>query len=100
MALIFYSHFSVDGENNLFFPKIDNLIKKLTDKYHLNLNVRQRSYRLNTKKEPIADLIVQKRVGSPVFDFWLFITTPNTHKFNTAAKPNQLETTSIWTTSS
>jgi hypothetical protein len=79
----FYSHFSVDGENNLFFPKIDNLIKKLTDKYHLNLNVRQRSYRLNTKKEPIADLIVQKRVGSPVFDFWLFITTPNTHKFNT-----------------
>uniref|UniRef100_UPI0014444338 hypothetical protein n=2 Tax=Moraxellaceae TaxID=468 RepID=UPI0014444338 len=78
----FYSHFSVDGENNLFFPKIDNLIKKLTDKYYLDLTPRQRSYRLNTKKEPIADLIVQKRVNSTIFDFWLLITTPNTHKFN------------------
>ena len=78
----FYSHFSVDGEDNLFFPKIDNLIKKLTDKYYLDLTPRQRSYRLNTKKEPIADLIVQKRVNSTIFDFWLLITTPNTHKFN------------------
>lgn len=79
----FYSHFSVEGEDNLFFPKIDKLIKKLTDKYHLDLTSRQRSYRLNTKKEPIADLIVQKRVNSTIFDFWLLITTPNTHKFNT-----------------
>ena len=78
----FYSHFSVDGEDNLFFPKIDNLSKKITDKYYLDLTPRQRSYRLNTKKEPIADLIVQKRVNSTIFDFWLLITTPNTHKFN------------------
>jgi len=78
----FYSHFSVEGDNHLFFPDIAKIIKKLTDKYHLNLNVRQRSYRLNNKKEPIADLIVQKRIGSTVFDFWLLITTPNTQKFN------------------
>lgn len=78
----FYSHFSVEGENHLFFPNIIELIKKLADKYHLDLNVRQRSYRLNTKKEPIADLIVQKRIGSTVFDFWLLITTPNTQQFN------------------
>ncbi|WP_171525971.1 MULTISPECIES: hypothetical protein [Acinetobacter] len=79
----FYAHFSVDAENNLLFPKIDHLIQKLTNKYHLDLTPRQRSYRLNTKKEPIADLIVQKRVNSTIFDFWLLITTPHTHKFNT-----------------
>ena len=68
----FYSHFSVESDNTLFFDNIQKLLKKLTDKYFLNLTARQRTYRLNTKKEPIADLIIQKRSsieGVNIFDF-------------------------------
>ncbi len=81
----FYSHFSVESDNTLFFDNIQNLLKKLTDKYSLNLTARQRTYRLNTKKEPIADLIIQKRSsieGVNIFDFWLLITTPKSHDYN------------------
>jgi hypothetical protein len=80
----FYSHFSVDGENHLQYPKIQKLIDKLSQKYHLKLTARQRTYKLNTKKEPIADLVVQKRLNSDIFDFWLLITTPNSHRYNLA----------------
>lgn len=79
----FYSHFSVEAENDLFYPSIQKLIQKLTQRYALDLSARQRTYRLNKKKEPIADLVVQKRVGQDVFDFWLLITTPNSHAYNT-----------------
>lgn len=78
----FYSHFAVEAEDHLFYPSIQKLIAKLTHRYHLDLTARQRTYRLNTKKEPIADLVVQKRVGQDVFDFWLLITTPNSHTYN------------------
>ena len=70
----FYSHFSVESDKTLFFDSIQKLLKKLTDKYSLHLTARQRTYRLNTKKEPIADLIIQKRPsieGVNIFDFWL-----------------------------
>lgn len=81
----FYSHFSVERDNTLFCENIERLIKKLTLKYSLDLTPRQRTYRLNKKKEPIADLIVQKRKkadGITIFDFYLFITTPETHSYN------------------
>lgn len=81
----FYSHFSVERDNTLFCENIEALIKKLTLKYSLDLTPRQRTYRLNKKKEPIADLIVQKRKaveGITIFDFYLFITTPATHSYN------------------
>jgi hypothetical protein len=48
----------------------------------LDLSPRQRTYRLNTKKEPIADLIVQKRFTSKTWDFWLLITTPKSNEYN------------------
>ena len=57
----FYSHFSVEKDESLLADNIQALIKKLTTRYALNLTPRQRTYRLNTKKEPIADLIIQKR---------------------------------------
>lgn len=81
----FYSHFAVESDNTLFSENIEALIQKLTDKYFLNLTPRQRTYRLNTKKEPIADLIVQKRKAVDavtIFDFYLLITTPETHSYN------------------
>ena len=61
---------------------MQKVIEKLTLKYSLNLSARQRTYRLNTKKEPIADLIVQKRFNQDIFDFWLLITTPHSHQYN------------------
>lgn len=81
----FYSHFSVEKDESLLADNIQALIKKLTTRYALNLTPRQRTYRLNTKKEPIADLIIQKRKeknGITIFDFYLFITTPETHSYN------------------
>lgn len=81
----FYSHFSVESDSTLFSENIESLIQKLTTKYNLDLTPRQRTYRLNTKKEPIADLIVQKRKAVDavtIFDFYLFITTPETHSYN------------------
>lgn len=81
----FYSHFAVESDMTLFSENIEALIQKLTDKYFLNLTPRQRTYRLNTKKEPIADLIVQKRKAVDavtIFDFYLLITTPETHSYN------------------
>lgn len=81
----FYSHFSVKSSDSLFFENIGKLIQKLTQKYGLDFTPRQRTYRLNTKKVPIADLIVQKRPeieGEHIFDFWLFITTPLSHDYN------------------
>lgn len=81
----FYSHFSVKSDGSPFFENIDKLLQKLTQKYGLDLTPRQRTYRLNTKKEPIADLIVQKRPsidGGHIFDFWLLITTPMSHDYN------------------
>lgn len=81
----FYSHFSVKSDGSLFFENIDRLVQRLTSKYGLDLTARQRTYRLNTKKEPIADLIVQKRPpinGDHIFDFWLLIKTPMSHDYN------------------
>ena len=78
----FYSHFAVESDNTLLFEKVQKVIEKLTLKYSLNLSARQRTYRLNTKKEPIADLIVQKRFNQNIFDFWLLITTPQSHQYN------------------
>lgn len=78
----FYSHFAVESDNTLLFEKVQKVIEKLTLKYSLNLSARQRTYRLNTKKEPIADLIVQKRFNQDIFDFWLLITTPHSHQYN------------------
>ena len=81
----FYSHFSVESDGTLFSENIQALIQKLTAKYSLDLTPRQRTYRLNTKKEPIADLIVQKRKevdAVTIFDFYLLITTPATHAYN------------------
>lgn len=78
----FYSHFAVESDCMLFFDKIQKLLHKLTQKYSLDLNARQRTYRLNVKKEPIADLVIQKRAQQDVFDFWLLITTPQSHEYN------------------
>ena len=78
----FYSHFAVESDNTLLFEKVQKVIEKLTLKYSLNLSARQRTYRLNTKKEPIADLIVQKRFNQDIFDFWLLITTPHSHQYS------------------
>ena len=78
----FYSHFAVESDNTLLFEKVHKIVDKLTLKYSLNLSARQRTYRLNTKKEPIADLIVQKRSNQDIFDFWLLITTPQSHQYN------------------
>ena len=78
----FYSHFAIESDNTLLFEKVQKVIEKLTLKYSLNLSARQRTYRLNTKKEPIADLIVQKRFNQDIFDFWLLITTPHSHQYN------------------
>ena len=78
----FYSHFAVESDNTLLFEKVHKIVDKLTLKYSLNLSARQRTYRLNTKKEPIADLIVQKRFNQDIFDFWLLITTPHSHQYN------------------
>lgn len=80
----FYSHFSVEAESHDFYASIRKLIQKLTQRYHLDLSTRQRTYRLNKRKEPIADLVVQKRVGLDIFDFWLLITTPNSNAYNLA----------------
>ena len=78
----FYSHFAVESDNTLLFEKVQKVIEKLTLKYSLNLSARQRTYRLNTKKEPIADLIVQKRFNQDIFVFFLLITTPHSHQYN------------------
>ena len=78
----FYSHFAVESDNTLLFEKVHKIVDKLTLKYSLNLSARQRTYRLNTKKEPIAALIVQKRSNQDIFDFWLLITTPQSHQYN------------------
>ena len=69
----FYSQFSVESDNTLLFEKVQKVIEKLTLKYSLNLSARQRTYRLNTKKEPIADLIVQKRFNQNIFDVFFRI---------------------------
>ena len=80
----FYSHFSVEAESHDFYASIRKLIQKLTQRYHLDLSTRQRTYRLNKRREPIADMVVQKRVGLDIFDFWLLITTPNSNAYNLA----------------
>ena len=78
----FYSHFSVESDEMLLADPIQKIVAKLTGKYSLDLSPRQRTYRLNTKKEPIADLIVQKRFTSKTWDFWLLITTPKSNEYN------------------
>ena len=78
----FYSHFSVESDEALLADPIQKIVAKLTGKYSLDLSPRQRTYRLNTKKEPIADLIVQKRFTSKTWDFWLLITTPKSNEYN------------------
>ena len=78
----FYSHFSVESDETLLADPIQKIVAKLTGKYSLDLSPRQRTYRLNTKKEPIADLIVQKRFTSKTWDFWLLITTPKSNEYN------------------
>lgn len=94
----FYSNFTLEIPADDFYASaVQKLINKLTQRYHLDLSVRQRTYRLNKKKEPIADLVVQKRVGQDIFDFWLLVTTPNSQAYNTEkveanfkqATPNQ-----------
>ena len=87
----FYSHFTIDSDNTLFADPVKKLIEKLTQKYFLALSPRQRTYRLNTKNEPIADLIVQKRYGLDVWDFWLLVTTPKTNEYNALKENGQLK---------
>lgn len=87
----FYSHFSVESDEMLFADKIQNIIQKLTQKYALDLSPRQRTYRLNSKNEPIADLIVQKRFDLDTWDFWLLVTTPNSHEYNALKEEGQLK---------
>ena len=87
----FYSHFTVESDNTMFAYPIQKLIEKLTQKYFLALSPRQRTYRLNTKNEPIADLIVQKRYGLQVWDFWLLVTTPKTNEYNALKENGQLK---------
>lgn len=74
----FYSSFSIDNGIGST-TNIENVINKLTMRYGLNLTSRQRNYRLKTGK-PIADLIVQDVIYENRWQFFLFITTPNSHK--------------------
>jgi hypothetical protein len=78
----FYSHFSVESDETLLADPIQKIVEKLTGKYSLDLSPRQRTYRLNSKNEPIADLIVQKRFNLDTWDFWLLVTTPKSHEYN------------------
>ena len=87
----FYSHFSVESDEMLFADKIQNIIQKLTQKYALDLSPRQRTYRLNSKNEPIADLIVQKRFDLDTWDFWLLVTTPKSHEYNALKEDGELK---------
>lgn len=87
----FYSHFAVESDSTLFFDKIQKLLHKLTQKYSLDLNARQRTYRLNVKKQPIADLVIQKRAQQDIFDFWLLITTPQSHQYNLSKSDVELK---------
>ena len=87
----FYSHFSVESDETLLADPIQKIVEKLTGKYSLDLSPRQRTYRLNSKKEPIADLIVQKRFTSKTWDFWLLITTPKSHEYNALKEDGQLK---------
>lgn len=77
----FYSHFSI-SDDHIEGVKINKVLEKLNQKYDLELNARQRTYRLNVKKQPIADLIIQKRYKENIYDFWLMITTPKSHQHN------------------
>lgn len=72
----FYSYFKVHDHEMLA------VLEKLTARYSLNLNRRQRTYRLNAKNLPLADLIVQQEPEEEGYRFncWLFITTPTTAK--------------------
>lgn len=74
----FYSSFSIDNGIGST-TNIKKLVKKLTDRYDLNLTSRQRNYRLKTG-QPIADLIVQDVMYENRWLFILLITTPNSHK--------------------
>lgn len=87
----FYTHFAVESDGSLFADKIRKLIEKLIQKYFLNLSPRQRTYRLNTKNEPIADIIIQKRYDLEVWDFWLLITTPKSSEYNALKEESQLK---------
>lgn len=87
----FYSHFSVESDETLLADPIQKIVEKLTGKYSLDLSPRQRTYRLNSKKEPIADLIVQKRFTSKTWDFWLLITTPKSNEYNALKEDGQLK---------
>ena len=87
----FYSHFSVESDEMLLADKIQNIIQKLTQKYALDLSPRQRTYRLNSKNEPIADLIVQKRFDLDTWDFWLLVTTPKSHEYNALKEDGELK---------
>lgn len=87
----FYSHFTIESDNTMFADKIQKLIKKLSQKYSLDLSPRQRTYRLNKKNEPIADLIIQKRYDQDIWEFWLFVTTPKSNEYNTLKSEGQLK---------
>lgn len=77
----FYSQFKLQGDAEMLSFNISNLIRKLSETWHLNLNPRQRTYRLKQKREPIADLVVLKD-KSGMWEFTLMITTPFSNDYN------------------
>lgn len=102
----FYTHFTNESNGHFLHEDIANLINKLSEKFSLYLTPRQRTYRLNKQKQPIADLIVYKRHGVDIWDFWLFITTPESHDysksntqldFKNPVKQRVLEAVTEWT---
>lgn len=61
---------------------ISDVLKKLTDRYDLNLSARQRTYRLETGK-PICTLILQQDLYiHDEFDIYLLFTTQQSRDFN------------------
>lgn len=88
----FYAHFTLENDKNLLADNVIDLIEKLSRKFNLNLTPRQRTYRLNTQKQPIADLIVQKRHKEDIWDFWLLITTPESHAYSKSNAQLNLKT--------
>lgn len=63
----FYSHFSVEAENDLFYPSIKKLIQKLTQRYALDLSARQRTYRLNNEERTHCRFGGTKTCGARCF---------------------------------
>lgn len=62
---------------------IKRLLEKLTTRYFLDLSTRQRTYRLNKKKLPIATLIVQQDLeNEDKYYLYLLITTYKSSCYN------------------